>query len=194
MSDKSQKTRKKPGPVPRHGGYSYLTRGTLPEKRKYVGHYLTAIREGLIHDLAAREEDLSTAQRIMIDRTVTFIAVVRLIEEHARDNGILDSRGRLTSGLTGHYLSFNRQIKENLALLGIHKRKADSAIDLQDYIKTFDRKAARVEARARRKAANVSQETKAQDAVEITQPSASGEKNQDKGEDKHEEINSGKGD
>jgi hypothetical protein len=139
MSAKSQKNRRKPGPVPRHGGYSLLTTGRLPERRRYIAPYLTAVREGLISDLAKSEEDLSTGQRVLIDRVVTFLGVVRLIEEHARDNGLLDQRGRLKGGIgTGNYLSFNRHIKDCLALLGLNKHKADEALTIQDVIREFD--------------------------------------------------------
>jgi len=137
---------KKPGPRPgskyRHGGFSLLTRGVkegLPEKRRYIGHYLSTIREGLIHDLAASEKDLSTAQKVLIDRAITFLGVVRLIEEHARQHGVLDARGRLSSGLTGHYLSFNRHIKEILAILGIDKRKSEEVLSPLEYIRQFDK-------------------------------------------------------
>lgn len=123
-----------------------LTRGVLPEKRKYIGHYLTSVREGLIHDLATAEEDLSMAQRVLIDRVITFLGVVRLIEEHARERGILDSRGQLTSGLTVHYLSFNRHIKDCLALLGIEKRKVDEPLDLGRYLAEKDAEKAKAEA------------------------------------------------
>jgi hypothetical protein len=142
MEDKPKKRKgKKPGPKPgskyRHGGYSLLMKGTLPERRRYIGHYLSEVREGLIHDLAKKEEDLSTAQKVLIDRIITFMGVVRLIEEHAKQHGVLDSRGRPTSGLTGHYLTFNRQIKEMLSLLGIEKRQ-EPEMDLMSYIKMKD--------------------------------------------------------
>jgi hypothetical protein len=138
---------KKPGPKPgnkyRHGGYSLLTRGTLPQRRRYIGPYLMAVREGLIHDLAKSEEDLSTAQRVLVDRIVTFLGVVRLIEEHAGQYGVLDSKGRPSCGLTGHYLTFNRQIKEMLALLGMERRAVDEeALTIQGVIAEFDRKKA----------------------------------------------------
>lgn len=144
MSAKSKKRRRKPGPIPRHGGYSLLTRGTLPERRRYIAPYLTAVREGLVRDLAAREEDLSTAQRVLIDRVITFLGVVRLIEEHAREHGLLDSSGKLKSGIgTGHYLSFNRFIKEALALLGIERRQLEQeAMTLADVIREHDEKKA----------------------------------------------------
>lgn len=138
----TKKRRKKPGPVPRHGGYSLLTRGALPERRRYIGHYLTAIREGIVHDLSASEEDLSTAQRVLIDRVVTFLGVVRLIEEHARDYGLLDQRGQLKGGIgSRQYLSFNRHIKDCLALLGL-KRAEPPGPNIADVIHEFDRRKA----------------------------------------------------
>ena len=131
-------TKKKPGiktgRPPRHGGYSLLTRGALPEKRKYIGHYLTAVREGLVKDLAENEEGLTMAQRVLIDRTVTSLGVVRLIEEHAKEHGVLDSEGRPSQGLTGHYLSFLRYVKECLALLGIDRRRTADVLDLGRYL------------------------------------------------------------
>jgi hypothetical protein len=139
MGARSTHGRQKPGPLPRHGGYSLLTRGTLPEKRRYIGHHLTAVREGLINDIAGSEQNLTTAQGVLIDRVVTFLGVVRLIEEHARDHGLLDPRGRLKGGIgTANYLSFNRHIKECLALLGLDRRKVDDALDVTGYIQARD--------------------------------------------------------
>lgn len=143
MEDQPKKRKgKKPGPRPgskyRHGGYSLLMKGTLPERRRYIGHYLTEVREGLIHDLAKSEEDLSTAQRVLIDRIITFLGVIRLIEEHAKQHGVLDSRGRPTSGLTGHYLTFNRQVKEMLSLLGIEKKVIEETLTPLEFARQFD--------------------------------------------------------
>jgi hypothetical protein len=131
--DQLKKHKKKPGPKPgskyRHGGYSFLIRGILPERRRYIAPYLSSVREGLIHDLAKSEEDLSTAQKVLIDRIITFLGCVRLLEEHAREHGLLDSGGCLKSGIgTGHYLSFNRFIKEGLALLGLEKREFEERL------------------------------------------------------------------
>ena len=147
MKDQSEKRKKKkrgprPGTKYRHGGYSLMMRGILPERRRYVGVYLTEVREGLIHDLAAKEEDLSTAQRVLIDRVITFLGVARLIEEHAREQGILDSRGRLSQGLTGHYLSFNRFIKETMALLGLEKRQVEPEVTFAEIVKRYDKEEA----------------------------------------------------
>jgi hypothetical protein len=150
MENRPRKEKKRPGRKPgskaRHGGYSLMMRGILPEKRRYIGQYLTAVREGWIHDLAAKEENLSTAQRVLIDRAITFLGVVRLIEENGRERGILDSRGRLSQGLTGHYLSFNRFIKETMALLGLEKRSLEPEATLAEIIKKYDKEEAETKA------------------------------------------------
>jgi hypothetical protein len=73
---------------------------------------------------------------------VTFTGVVRLIEEHAREHGLLDSSGKLKSGIgTGHYLTFNRFIKEALALLGIERRQLEPELTLADVIQEHREKA-----------------------------------------------------
>jgi len=142
MKAKSQK-KGKPGPLARHGGYSLLTRGTLPERRRYIAPYLTAVREGLIHDLAKSEEDLTTAQRVLVDRVTTFLGCIRLMEEHAREHGLLDAAGRLRSGIgTGHYLGFNRFVKEALALLGVERRTMESELTPAEIARIVDEEAA----------------------------------------------------
>jgi hypothetical protein len=170
-------TKKKPGiktgRPPRHGGYSLLTRGALPEKRKYIGHYLTVVREGLVKDIAPNEDGLTMAQRVLIDRTVTSLGIVRLIEEHAKEHGVLDAEGRPSQGLTGHYLSFQRYIKECIALLGIGKRAADDVLDLGRYL----------EAKAKNEKTSPAVDTK---GGEIVQPGANGGEirgNEGQGED-----------
>jgi hypothetical protein len=88
----------------------------------------------MIRDLGPTEGGLSTAQRILIDRTTTFLGVVRLIEEYVREKGVFANPGGfLNPALSQHYLSWNRAITNNLALLGIDKRKADEALDLRAY-------------------------------------------------------------
>ena len=139
MSDNKQvKAKKKVGRPKRHGGYSLLTRGQLPENRRYLRHYLSEIRAGLVNDLADSEQDLSTAQLILIDRIITYLGVIRLIEEHAKDHGVLDSKGRPTSGLTGHYLTFNRQVREMLSLLGIERKELTQEPTLVEILKEHE--------------------------------------------------------
>lgn len=118
-----------------HGGYSFLAKGTLPEHRKYILRYLTAAREGLVRDLGPTEDNLTTAQIILIDRIVSKLGVIRCIEEHTRENGVF--RGsNLAPALGMNYISWNNSVRIDLDKLGIHKRVADNVPDIQDYIKS----------------------------------------------------------
>jgi len=68
-----------------------LTRGELPDNRRYLAPYLTGVREGLIRDLGPTEEDLTTAQKVLIDRLVNYLGIVRLIEEYVKERGIFQN-------------------------------------------------------------------------------------------------------
>jgi len=48
-SKKKGKSRR--GRPPKHGGYSLLIKGELPDNRRYIARYLTEVREGLIKDV-----------------------------------------------------------------------------------------------------------------------------------------------
>ena len=120
-----------------HGGYSFLMKGKLPENRRYVLRYLTAVREGLIRDLGPTEDDLTTAQIILIDRIVTKLGVVRCIEEHVREKSVMIG-DNLAPALGHNYLGYINSIQRGLDKLGIHKKKVDETLDVQGYIKQFD--------------------------------------------------------
>lgn len=123
----------------RHGGFTYLTTGVMPEHRQYIKKYLTAIREGLIRDIGPEEKDLTTAQLILIDRLISLLGVIRLIEEKAKEDGIF--RGKdLIASLKTSYIAYNNTVRLTLEKLGINKRQLDEALDVQAYIKQFDRK------------------------------------------------------
>ena len=135
----SEKSRKKKGKVrlgrpPKHGGYSLLVRGELPENRKHIKQYLTVSRENLIIDLGPTEEDLTTAQIILIDRVVTKLGVIRCIAEHIRENSVMVGHN-LAPSLRASYLAYNNSVRLDLRELGIDKRQADNVLDIQDYIK-----------------------------------------------------------
>jgi hypothetical protein len=91
MSENQEKKKKKSrrGRPPKHGGYSLLVRGELPENRKHIKQYLTISRENLIRDLGPTEEELTAAQIILIDRVITKLGVIRCIEEHIRENSVM---------------------------------------------------------------------------------------------------------
>lgn len=123
----------------RHGGYVYLTTGEVPEHRQYIKKYLTAIREGLIRDIGPGEKDLTTAQLILIDRLISFLGIIRLIEEKAKEEGVFKGSD-LTPSLKQSYISYNNTVRLTLEKLGIDKRQSDETLDVQDYIKAFDEK------------------------------------------------------
>lgn len=135
-------------PIVRHGAYSYMTRLSLPDHRAYLRPYLSTVREGLIHDLGPKEEDLTTAQKLIIDRCVGQVGVIRLIEEHCREEGILQGgiRGRLLAPiLAKNYGAFVNSLRLNLQALGIaHKDLGDKDTDLETYLR--DKRAVPVEA------------------------------------------------
>lgn len=120
-------------PKCKHGGYSFLVKGELPENRKYVLRYLTAARENLIRDLGPTEEDLTAAQIILIDRVVTKLGVIRCIEEHIRENSVMVGH-RLAPSLRASYLAYNNSVRLDLQAFGIDKKKANEALDLGKYL------------------------------------------------------------
>ena len=121
-----------PGRKTKHGGYSYLVTGELPEDRKHVLKYLTAAREGLIQDLGPTEQDLTAAQIVLIDRVITKLGVVRCMEEHIREGAVMKGE-RLSPCLRESYLAYNNSIRLDLAALGLDKRVTPGQ-DLESYV------------------------------------------------------------
>ena len=121
-----------PGRKTKHGGYSYLVTGTLPENRKHVLKYLTAARAGLIQDLGPTEQDLTAAQIVLIDRVITKLGVVRCMEEHIREGAVMKGE-RLSPCLRESYLAYNNSIRLDLAALGLDKRVTPGQ-DLESYV------------------------------------------------------------
>ena len=141
MSEKSEKKKKKErrGRPPKTGGYSILVkRGELPENRRYIAKWLTEIREGLIADLGPLEKDLTTAQRVVIDRIISKLGVVRCIEEHIRENSVMVGHN-LAPSLKASYLAYNNSIRLDLQALGMDRKKADETVDFKTYIESKDK-------------------------------------------------------
>jgi hypothetical protein len=113
---------KRGGRRPRsHGGYSFLTKGELPENRPQILKYLMAARQGLVRDLGPTENDLTTAQIILIDRVTTKLGVIRCVEEHIRERAVM--RGdELAPCLKASYLAYNNSLRLDLQALGIARR------------------------------------------------------------------------
>ena len=140
MSDNKAKKKRKirRGRPPRHGGFSLLVKkGEFPENRRYIANWLTEVREGLIEDLGPFENDLSTAQRVLIDRIISKLGVVRCIEEYIRENAVMTG-SRLSPSLRESYLAYNNSIRLDLQALGIDKRQAEKGRTEQDYLDSID--------------------------------------------------------
>lgn len=108
----------------KHGGYSYLTSGKLPETRTYILKYLMAVRHSLVHDLGPTENDLSTAQLVLIDRVTTKLGVIRCVEEHIRENSVMVGND-LAPSLKASYLAYNNSLRLDLQALGLDKRSEE---------------------------------------------------------------------
>ena len=134
MSENKPKLRAKlkPGRKVKHGGFSYLATGKLPEDRRYILQYLTAARENLIRDIGPTEEDLTAAQIILIDRIITKLGVIRCIEEHIRENSVMKGHD-LARCLQSSYLAYNNSVRLDLQALGINKRVGEHG-DLKGYL------------------------------------------------------------
>jgi hypothetical protein len=132
-----RKKKRRRGRPPKHGGYSLLTRGEMPENRRYIAEYLAAVREGLIQDLGPSEEELTTAQRVLIDRVVTKLGIVRLIEENAKETGIF-RKGKLDSSLGLIYLRYDNSVKLQLQALGVDQRAAEKILSPLELAKSID--------------------------------------------------------
>lgn len=130
MSEKSAKKKKKArlGRPPKHGGYSLLVyKGELPENRKYISRWLTDVREGLIADLGPTEEDLSTAQRVLVDRVVSKLGVIRCVEEHTREKAVMTGN-LLAPALRASYLAYNNSVRLDLMALGLERKQVEAVL------------------------------------------------------------------
>jgi len=135
---------KKIGRPPKHGGYSINLRDAELKKHPRIRRYLEETREGLVRDVAGREEDLSEQQRILIDRIINKLSIMRLIEVYIEKYGAF-RRDRLRKhqvlelepALGQNYLAFSNSVDRAIKILGISKRKVD-AIDVHTYMELKD--------------------------------------------------------
>lgn len=144
MKEKRTKNGKRIGRPRRHGGYSLLARrGDVPECRRYVREYLEGVRAGLVRDLGPREEDLTAAQKALINHVISKIAITRLIEERLAEVGIFNAAGELDPALGKFFLTASNSLRLDLQALGIDKRRGDEVLDLGRYIEARDRESGR---------------------------------------------------
>lgn len=124
-------------PKVKHGGYAYLTKGKVTEKRqRHIQLYLDAARQGLVDDLSAGqgEDALSAARVVLIDRAIALLGILRLIEEYAATQGIIGENGELTPPLGSSYIAYQNSLRQVLSLLGV-ERKTKSNEDMEAYLR-----------------------------------------------------------
>jgi len=120
-----------------HGGYSYMGKGLLPANRKHVLSYLIASRQGIVEDHGG-EDKMSASQIIILDRVVSKLGCIRLMEEHARENGVF-SKGEIQPCLKQHYLAFSNSLRRDLeSLKDLNVGNSKPQRTVLDIIKEFD--------------------------------------------------------
>ena len=92
----------------------------------------------MIRDLGPKECDLTAAQKVLIDRCVTGLGIVRLIEEYVKEKGIFERPGGfLNPALATHYIAYNNSVRLNLQALGIKRKDpGDQEPPLHVYLET----------------------------------------------------------
>ncbi|KKM99934.1 hypothetical protein LCGC14_1142900 [marine sediment metagenome] len=115
-----------------------MTTGELPEYRQYIKKYLTDVREGMIKDIGPEEKDLTTAQIILVDRLISLLGVIRLIEEKAKEDGVFRGRDLIPS-LKASYIAYNNTVRLTLEKLGIDKRMGDRVLTPLEIATEFDK-------------------------------------------------------
>ena len=113
-----------------------IRRGELPERRGYIRRYLTACREGLIRDLGPLESDLTAAEIIILDRCISKLAVIRMIEEYFAETGVF-LNGQLAPVLSADYIKYTESLRRDLLTLGIGRRAVDQVLTPMDIVREY---------------------------------------------------------
>jgi len=137
LKRKKKRPGRKLGVKVKHGAFSLISRGTLPRKRKYLEGFLSQVRKGLIRDLGPEEQDLTTAQLILIDRVIGKLGILRCMEEYARESGVMKENDLLPP-LKKNFLSWANSLRLDLQALGIDKRQTES-MNLEQYVEMKDK-------------------------------------------------------
>ena len=135
---------RKRGRPPTHGAYITSLKDQYLKTTPQVRRFLESTRFGLIRDVAGSEENLSEQQRIMIDRVISRLLILRVIEGWIVRDGIWDRKAllgkpstlKLESCLSDSYLAYSNSIDRALKSLGLEKKAIDAGFD---YIEQFDK-------------------------------------------------------
>ena len=148
MSETEPKRKRKGriGRPPKSGAYSPICRQEFLEEYPEIRRYIQDSRDGLIADQLERiggktEDDLTTAQRLMIDRQISKLTVSRQIEVYLKRNGLI-RRDQLKrrqilepEPILIYWLNLQNSLDRGLIALGLEAAKrADEPETLQAYI------------------------------------------------------------
>lgn len=126
-------TRLATGPKRRHGGYTFMATGRIPDDKREIERYLTGIRIGYVLDIGPKEEDLTTGQIVLLDTLITLKGVNRCIEVEALK--AMDIRG-----MEQNYNTRNNQIIKICLALGIEQKEdADKFLTPLQIAATYDK-------------------------------------------------------
>jgi hypothetical protein len=105
-----------------HGGYSKFPLRAIGRKNGHIWRYIQAVRETYISDLTAGqgEEALTAGQRILLDRLIQKISIVRIIENSLRPVGIFQA-GLEIRGVLNFWRLMNDSIRQDIATLGLKR-------------------------------------------------------------------------
>ena len=119
-----------------HGGYELIARAREgSHEHLEVIDYLSEARAGLVADLGPKEEDLTAAEVILIDRIITKLGILRCIEKHISKKGIFEKGGELRGTLKSNYLAYDNSVTRALSVLGVHTKKVVAPESLADIIR-----------------------------------------------------------
>ncbi|MCJ7588505.1 MAG: hypothetical protein MUQ00_11500 [Candidatus Aminicenantes bacterium] len=111
----------------------------------------------MIRDLGPTEEDLTTAQRLLVDRAVGMTGVIRLIEEYCREQGIFEGKA-LAPVLSANYGVFTNNLRMILLALGVNTRASERILGPLELAEQIDKEEAEKEARTAGERAEVPQD------------------------------------
>ncbi len=134
MTKKRMGPKRKGGRKPVHGTYALIKKGNIPPQYRAIARYLGTTREGLIEDLGG-DDRITTAQRVLVDRAMTALGVVSLVEKFIRDKGYLIGDripAFLLHDLSHRFLSWDRKLESTLINLGLERKKVqDEPLTIQ---------------------------------------------------------------
>lgn len=130
----------RPGPKPRHGGYTYMRTGKLPKKRANIERYLTWLRKTYAEDIAGKESNMTAGQTLLLNKLILLEGLCRCVETMTAE--IAEATGKIPD-MPQRYLSYVNAIVKVCGMLGIERRDiADSQLTPLEIAAEYDRKEA----------------------------------------------------